>query len=232
MKMKELPISERPYEKLEMYGEKSLSNSELLAIIIKTGTKEETSVGLAQRILSLNGNNNTQDLRFLQDISIADFERIKGIGKVKAIQLKAVCELAKRMSRPVKQLKIKSGKDVANLLMEEMRYEKREIAKVVVLNNKNIILKIIDISYGGNNFAMIEPKEILLEAIKCDAPKIILVHNHPSGNPTPSQTDYQVTDRIYECTQMLGIELLDHIIIGDGTYESVMKNKWKLIRNI
>ena len=91
MKMKELPISERPYEKLEMYGEKSLSNSELLAIIIKTGTKEETSVGLAQRILSLNGNNNTQDLRFLQDISIADFERIKGIGKVKAIQLKAVC---------------------------------------------------------------------------------------------------------------------------------------------
>ncbi len=227
MKMKELPISERPYEKLEMYGEKSLSNSELLAIIIKTGTKEETSVGLAQRILSLNGNNNTQDLRFLQDISIADFERIKGIGKVKAIQLKAVCELAKRMSRPVKQLKIKikSGKDVANLLMEEMRYEKREIAKVVVLNNKNIILKIIDISYGGNNFAMIEPKEILLEAIKCDAPKIILVHNHPSGNPTPSQTDYQVTDRIYECTQMLGIELLDHIIIGDGTYESVMKNK-------
>lgn len=234
MRMKELPISERPYEKLEMYGEKSLSNSELLAIIIKTGTKEETSVGLAQRILSLNGNNNTQDLRFLQDISIADFERIKGIGKVKAIQLKAVCELAKRMSRPVKQLKIKikSGKDVANLLMEEMRYEKREIAKVVVLNNKNIILKIIDISYGGNNFAMIEPKEILLEAIKCDAPKIILVHNHPSGNPTPSQTDYQVTDRIYECTQMLGIELLDHIIIGDGTYESVMKNKWKLIRNI
>lgn len=227
MKMKELPISERPYEKLEMYGEKSLSNSELLAIIIKTGTKEETSVGLAQRILSLNGNNNTQDLRFLQDISIADFERIKGIGKVKAIQLKAFCELAKRMSRPVKQLKIKikSGKDVANLLMEEMRYEKREIAKVVVLNNKNIILKIIDISYGGNNFAMIEPKEILLEAIKCDAPKIILVHNHPSGNPTPSQTDYQVTDRIYECTQMLGIELLDHIIIGDGTYESVMKNK-------
>ena len=227
MKMKELPISERPYEKLEMYGEKSLSNSELLAIIIKTGTKEETSVGLAQRILSLNGNNNTQDLRFLQDISIADFERIKGIGKVKAIQLKAVCELAKRMSRPVKQLKIKikSGKDVANLLMEEMRYEKREIAKVVVLNNNMIILNIIDISYGGNNFAMIEPKEILLEAIKCDAPKIILVHNHPSGNPTPSQTDYQVTDRIYECTQMLGIELLDHIIIGDGTYESVMKNK-------
>ncbi len=227
MRMKELPISERPYEKLEMYGEKSLSNSELLAIIIKTGTKEETSVGLAQKILNLSGNDDTQDLRFLQDISLADFARIKGIGKVKAIQLKAVCELAKRMARPVKKLKvrIKSGQDVANLLMEEMRYEKREIAKIIALNAKNIVLKVIDISYGGNNFAMLEPKEILLEAIKCNAPRIILVHNHPSGDPTPSQSDYRATDRIYECTQMLGIELLDHIIIGDGTYESMIKNK-------
>lgn len=179
MRMKELPISERPYEKLEMYGEKSLSNSELLAIIIKTGTKEETSVGLAQKVLNLSGNDDTQDLRFLQDISLADFARIKGIGKVKAIQLKAVCELAKRMARPVKKLKvrIKSGQDVANLLMEEMRYEKREIAKIIALNAKNIVLKVIDISYGGNNFAMLEPKEILLEAIKCNAPRIILVHN-------------------------------------------------------
>ncbi len=227
MRMKELPISERPYEKLEMYGEKSLSNSELLAIIIKTGTKEETSVGLAQKVLNLSGNDDTQDLRFLQDISLADFARIKGIGKVKAIQLKAVCELAKRMARPVKKLKvrIKSGQDVANLLMEEMRYEKREIAKIIALNAKNIVLKVIDISYGGNNFAMLEPKEILLEAIKCNAPRIILVHNHPSGDPTPSQSDYRATDRIYECTQMLGIELLDHIIIGDGTYESMIKNK-------
>ncbi len=227
MRMKELPISERPYEKLEMYGEKSLSNSELLAIIIKTGTKEETSVGLAQKVLNLSGNDDTQDLRFLQDISLADFAKIKGIGKVKAIQLKAVCELAKRMARPVKKLKvrIKSGQDVANLLMEEMRYEKREIAKIIALNAKNIVLKVIDISYGGNNFAMLEPKEILLEAIKCNAPRIILVHNHPSGDPTPSQSDYRATDRIYECTQMLGIELLDHIIIGDGTYESMIKNK-------
>lgn len=229
MKMKELPVSERPYEKLEMYGEKSLSNSELLAIIIKTGTKEETSVGLAQKILNLNGNKHTQDLRFLQDVSLVDFASIKGIGKVKAIQLKAVCELAKRMARPVKKLnvKIKSGQDVASLLMEEMRYEKREIAKVIALNSKNMVLKIIDVSYGGNNFAMLEPKEILLEAIKCDTPKIILVHNHPSGDPTPSQADYRLTDRIYECTQMLGIELLDHIIIGDGKYESVMKNEWE-----
>lgn len=217
MKIKELPISERPYEKLEMYGEQSLSNAELLAIIIKTGTKEETSIQVAQKILNLNGNNQSQDLRFLQDVSISEFSSIKGIGKVKAIQLKALCELVKRMSRPVKNLKvkIKSGQDVANLLMEEMRYEKREIVKLILLNSKNNILKIVNISYGGSNFAMIEPKEVLAEAIKTGAPKIILVHNHPSGDSTPSNSDYHMTDRIYECAEIFGIQLLDHIIIGD-----------------
>lgn len=217
MKIKELPISERPYEKLEMYGEQMLSNAELLAIIIKSGTKEETSIQLAYKILNLNGENQSQDLRFLQDVSISEFSSIKGIGKVKAIQLKALCELVKRMSRPVKNLKvkIKSGQDVANLLMEEMRYEKREVVKLILLNSKNNILKIVNVSYGGTNFAMIEPKEILLEAIKIGSPKIILVHNHPSGDSTPSNSDYHVTDRIYECAELFGIQLLDHIIIGD-----------------
>ena len=107
LKIKELPLSERPYEKLEMYGAKTLSNSELLAIIIKSGTKEETSIGLAQKILNLKSNYQTDDLRFLQELSINEFMQIKGIGKVKAIQLKAVCELAKRMSRPISNLKTK-----------------------------------------------------------------------------------------------------------------------------
>ncbi len=229
MKIKELPISERPYEKLEMYGEQSLSNAELLAIIIKTGTKEETSIQVAQKILNLNGNNQSQDLRFLQDVSISEFSSIKGIGKVKAIQLKALCELVKRMSRPVKNLKvkIKSGQDVANLLMEEMRYEKREIVKLILLNSKNNILKIVNISYGGSNFAMIEPKEVLAEAIKAGAPKIILVHNHPSGDSTPSNSDYLMTDRIYESAELFGIQLLDHVIIGDRNirkFNKIIKN--------
>ena len=223
IKVKELPISERPYEKLEMYGPENLSNSELLAIIIKTGTKEETSVTLAQKILSLAKNEN--DLRFLQNISTKELMKIKGIGKVKAIQIKAVCELTKRMSRPIDHtnITIKSSKDVANLLMQELRYEKREIVKLLVLNAKNVIMKIIDIAYGGTNFAVLEPKEVLLEAIKLQAPKIILVHNHPSGDPKPSQDDYRITDRIYESADIMGITLLDHIIIGDGTYESLMK---------
>ena len=150
MKIKELPTSERPYEKLEMYGETYLSNAELLAIIIKTGTKESTSVELAQKILNLEKNKNESSLRFLQELSIEEFTKIKGIGKIKAIQLKAVCELAKRMSRPIEKINVKitNSDDVANLLMEEMKYEKREIAKILILNNKNETIKIKNISYG------------------------------------------------------------------------------------
>lgn len=226
IKMKELPLSERPYEKLEMYGTENLTNSELLAIIIKTGTKDETSVMLAQKILSLNGNNN-QDLRFLQDISIKELMTIKGIGKIKAIQIKAVGELTKRLSKPINNMKVKvkSPEDIANLFMQELRYEKKEIMKLVILNTKNIVQKIVNISLGATNSASVEPKEILLEAIKCQATKIILIHNHPSGDPTPSQADYRVTDRIYECADIMGIELLDHIVIGDGKYESILSTK-------
>lgn len=225
IKVKELPESERPYEKLEMYGAEKLSNSELLAIIIKCGTKEETSISLAQKVLNLKGKQDQKDLRFLQDVSIEEFTKIKGIGKVKAIQLLATCELAKRMSKPINSLKIviKNTKDIANLFMDELKYEKREVAKLVILNSKNVVLKIIDIALGGGNFATLEPKVILQEPIKMGAQRIILVHNHPSGDPTPSKGDFQVTDRIYECADIMGITLLDHVIIGDNKFKSVFQ---------
>ena len=225
IKMKELPISERPYEKLKMYGAEKLTNSELLAIIIKSGTKEFTALDLAKKVLKLNDNHEKDDLSFLQDISIAEFTSIKGIGEIKAIQLLAVCELVKRINKPINKenIKIKDAEDVAKLLMNELKYEKREVVKLILLNNKNIILKIKDISYGGTNFAMIEPKEILSEAIKIHAPKIILVHNHPSGHVTPSKADYNITDRIYEASEILGVEFLDHIIIGNNKYESILR---------
>lgn len=228
MKIKEIPQSERPYEKLEMYGAQALSNAELLAIIIKNGTKEESSVMLAQKILSMQ--KSTQDsLRFLQDISIKEFMSIKGIGKVKAIQLLAVCELTKRISRPIKNfnVQIKSPQDVADLLINELKYEKREIVKVLMLNVKNNILKIEDIALGGTSFAVFEIKDVLKEAIKIGAPKIILVHNHPSGDPTPSHEDIELTQKLEEVSKMLEIELLDHVIIGDGKYKSIfsMLNK-------
>lgn len=226
MTIKKLPISERPYEKMQMYGSENLSNSELLAIIIKTGTNEKTSVELAQEILKL-GSQNRNDLHFLQDLSIEEFMQIKGIGKVKAIQLKAVCELTKRMSRPIQNMniKIRIPLDVAKLLMNELKFEKREKVKVLILNTKNILLKIVDVSYGGTNSAIIEPKDILAEPIKMGAPKIILVHNHPSGDPKPSVQDLNLTKTVYKAGEMLGIQLIDHIVIGNEQYESIFLNR-------
>ncbi len=226
MTIKKLPISERPYEKAQMYGLESLSNSELLAIIIKTGTKEKTSIELAQEILSIE-TNNKENIQFLQEISIEDFMKIKGIGKVKAIQLKAICELNKRMARPIaqKQVRLRTPDSVAQLLMNEMKYEKREKLKVLVLNVKNILLKIIDVTYGGTNSATVEPKDILAEPIKMGAPRIILAHNHPSGDPTPSKEDFELTKRIYDAANILGIDLLDHIIIGNNKYASIFSMK-------
>ena len=217
LKMKELPSSERPYEKLEIYGAKKLSNSELLAIIIKTGTKDETAVSLAQRVLSLNKEKDTNDLRFLQNISIEELCQIKGIGKVKAIQIIAAAEMSKRMMTPldVENIQIKNSYDVADLLMNELKYEKREIAKVILLTTKLTIQKIIDISFGGTNFTMLDPKDVLHEAVKTGAPKIIVVHNHPSGNPRPSEEDIKVTRNLVNASKLLGIELLDHLVIAE-----------------
>ena len=232
MKVKEMPLLERPYEKLEIFGADSLSNAELLAIIIKTGTKSQSVISIAQQILKLGDSGPKESLRFLQDISINEFMKIKGIGKVKAIQLKATAELTKRIARPInnQMIKIKAPKDVVDLLMPELRYEKREIVKVLLLNSKNIVLRIINISLGGANFAYIEPKEVLADAIKMQAPKIILVHNHPSGDATPSKSDFSITDRIFDAAEILGIEFLDHIVIGDGTYESILKSKERQIK--
>lgn len=222
IKIKELPESERPYEKLELYGEQNLSNAELLAIIIKTGTKSETSVQIAQKLLNLN-DTEIDSLNFLHSLSIEELMQIKGIGKVKAIQLKAVCELSLRMSKPsnYKKIVIKEPYDLAKILMSEFRFEKREIAKIVVLNNKNQILKIKDIAYGGSNFANVSIKDILVEPITMKAPKIILVHNHPSGDSTPSEQDIQFTNRVFESAETFDIQLIDHLVVGDMNYTSI-----------
>ncbi len=230
LKMKELPEMERPYEKLEIYGEKALSNAELLAIIIKTGNKEESSLEVAQKILNLD-KSKKGDLNFLQELSIKDLMKIKGIGKVKAIQLKAICELTIRMSRPAnyKKIQVKATKDVAKLLMNEMRFLKKEIVKIIVLNNKNEILTIKDIGMGIANFVELGLKDVLLEPIKLEAPKFIIVHNHPSGNATPSRQDIIFTEKLAEMSGKLGIELLDHIVIGDLDYKSICKEIQKTI---
>ena len=223
MKMKELPNLERPYEKLELYGEDKLSDIELIAIIIKSGTKEETALQIAQKVLYMGSKEGYNDLRFLQQLSLQELTKINGIVKVKAIQLKAVGEIAKRIGKPIHNERITLGNtdDVAKLLMQEMKNEKREIAKLLILNNKNTLLKIKDVSFGGTNFAMISPKEVLVDAIKMQADRIILVHNHPSGDPTPSKQDYLLTKRIMDAAELFNIHLIDHIVIGENKYKSV-----------
>ena len=229
MSIKKLPTSERPYEKMQMYGAESLSNSELLAVIIKTGTNQKTSVELAQEILTIKKEENS--LQFLQDISIEEFMQIKGIGVVKAIQIKAVCELAKRMSRPINKMdiRIKDTKDVFRLLGDELRFERREKVKLLILNIKNILLKIVDVSYGGTHNAILETKDVFAEPIKMGAPRIILVHNHPSGDPTPSVEDVMLTRDMYRAGLLLGIVLIDHVVIGYNKCKSIFADRRDMI---
>ena len=223
MIMKKLPNYERPYEKLEIYGEESLSNLELLAIVIKTGTKEESALTLAQKVLDMGNKCNSKDITFLDELTIQELTKIKGIGRVKAIQMKAVCELAKRIGKPIYSDKIiiKGSEDVATLFMKELKNSKR--AKLLILNNKNVVIKIKDISFGGQNFVMIDPKDIFTEPIKMQAQRIILVHNHPSGDPEPSKEDILLTTRVREASMLLGISFLDHVIIGNNNYERIFR---------
>ena len=218
LKMNQLPESERPYEKMKMYGAKRLSNAELLAIIIKTGTKDATALELSSRILLL-----IKELKDLEYIPLEQLESIKGIGMVKALQIKAVCELAKRMKLPIKKINkvIKSTKDVADLFMDELRYEKQELLKVIMLNSKNELIKIKDLRVGNTKEIIITPAQILTDIVKEQIPKFILIHNHPSGNPEPSEADKIFTNKMISCAKLLGISLLDHIIIGDGNYQSI-----------
>ncbi|MCI9063009.1 MAG: DNA repair protein RadC [Clostridia bacterium] len=226
IKIQELPESERPYEKLELYGAKALSNAELLAIIIKTGTKELTSVDIAKQILNINQNENRGDLNFLRDLSIEELMQIKGIGRVKAVQIKAMCEITSRMNKPsnYRKITITKPKDVADLLMSDLQFEKNEIVKLIILNNKNTILKIIDVSRGRGNSALIDIKFILSETIKMGAPQIILVHNHPSGDATPSKKDIETTEKVKSAAELLGVRLLDHIVIGNMCYRSIISD--------
>lgn len=229
IKMKELPKGERPYEKLEQYGAEYLTNAELLAIIIKSGTKEETAVGLAQKVLKLN-TQKEDNLRFLMNLTLEEITKIKGIGKVKAIQLKAICELAKRINAvsSYKEKQILCPKDIAEILMEKMQFEKQEILKVAILNNKNKLIRIKDIAIGGGNFVSTTIKSILNEAVKIEANKIILIHNHPTGDPTPSKQDIEFTKNVKKASEILGIQLLDHVVIGYGRYVSIFSVMQKL----
>lgn len=221
--IKSIPVQERPYEKLLIYGAESLSNSELLSIIIKNGTKEKSALEIAQKLINSKCDK-FSNLRFLQDLSINELKEIEGIGKVKAIELKAVGEIAKRISKPLtnSQIKIEKESDIVDLFMDELQNEKNEILKIVMLNNKNIVRKISTIAVGNEGNIITNVKSILSEPVKMQIPRIILLHNHPSGNSNPSKIDILFTQKIQQAAKLLDIQLLAHIIIGDGTYHNVI----------
>jgi len=219
--IKELPKMDRPYEKLERLGANILSDAELLAIIIKTGNKQETSVDIARKILYKEG------LEFLKKATMEQLMDIRGIGRVKALQLLALRELSLRMSEVAiieDTNAISSPLDVTNYLMERMRYLKKEVFKILILNNKNRIIREEDVSVGSIDQTIVHPREVFYEAIKSLAKSVILIHNHPSGDPTPSKNDIETTKRLCECGKLLGIKVLDHIIIGNGVIYS-FKNR-------
>ncbi|WP_416197691.1 MAG: DNA repair protein RadC [Sporanaerobacter sp.] len=216
--IKDLPLSERPREKLHKYGVNSLSNAELIAVIIRTGNREDTAIELGQRLISIDNTG----IGFLADASFEELTKVKGIGECKASQIIAAVELGKRISaqRGEEKVKIASPIDIVNILMEDMRYLKKEHFKVAILDTKNQIITIENISVGNLNSSIVHPREVFNAAIRRSANSIILIHNHPSGDPTPSKEDINITNRLIESGNILGIKVLDHIVIGDNKYIS------------
>lgn len=220
--VKEMALDERPREKMLAKGEKSLSNAELLAILLRTGTKHKNAIELANYII----NKDLQGLRYLQDMTIEELCEIDGIGLSKATMIKAALELGVRVSsiKP-KEYKVKNPWDIYKYYMDSLRYQKKEVFKVVLLNTKNEIISDIDVSIGTLNSSLVHPREVFREAIKRSTNKIILMHNHPSGSTEPSKEDKNITSRLIKCGEIIGIEVIDHIIIGDGLYFSFKENK-------
>ena len=219
--MKSLPESERPYEKAVEYGVESLSDAELLAVILRTGTKDKSVRDLAEEILKLG---NPSGLPGLLHHSLADYQEIRGIGSVKAIQLSCIGELSKRIWKSAKvtsELICRNPTVIAEYFMEEMRHKEQEFLKMLILNTKNILMKDVDISKGTVNASLATPREIYIEALKYRGSSVILLHNHPSGDPSPSREDIKVTERLKEAGKLVGIDLLDHIIVGDGKFTSL-----------
>jgi len=218
LKIFDFPENERPRERLQRYGAEVLSNCELLAIILRTGTSKDNVLNICSNLLR-QGNG----LNGLLKLSYNELIEVDGIGIAKATQIIALGELTKRFKtyRSGDTYKITSPSDVADLVMEQMKSYNREILKLILLNTKNIVIHICDISVGSLNSSIVHPREVFSEAILRHSASIIICHNHPSGDPTPSSEDISITSRLKECGKIIGIDVLDHIIIGDGVYVSL-----------
>lgn len=222
--LKEVPEKSRPRERMLSYGEKALADHELLAILLRTGTRTVDVMTVAMQMMTT-----FEDLFYLKNISMEELMLIPGIGQTKAIELKAAIELGLRISK-ASQLKvgqITSSQSAGEMLMDEMRGLQQEIVVALYLNTKNEIIKKEEVFKGSLNSSVAHPREIFRGAVRYSAARIIVCHNHPSGNPDPSDADIQFTKRLAECGEMMGIQLLDHIIVGDRTYLSL--KEWGIL---
>ena len=218
--MKHLPPQMQPYEKCITYGTEFLTDAELIACIIRSGTKEYTSVALAEMLLDLR--KGKEGLRGLCSLSYEELTAVSGIGRVKAIQIQCIFELAKRMSRQQakKMLDFSEPSRIAEYYMEDFRHKEQENLLLLFLDNKSNLLGEKLLFTGTVNASIVSPREIYLEALRFHAVGIILLHNHPSGDPTPSEADRRITRKVRDAGLLLDILLLDHIVIGDKKYVS------------
>ncbi|MET3196277.1 DNA repair protein RadC [Bacillus sp. OAE603] len=216
--IRDFPKDDRPRERLIKEGPSSLSTQELLAIVLRTGTKNESVLQISNQLL-----HKFDGLRLLMNASIEEISNINGIGEAKATQLLAAFELGKRINRLQfeERFVIKSPDDCAKFMMDEMRFLEQEHFICLYLNTKNQIIARETIFKGSLNASIVHPREVFKEAFRRSASSIICLHNHPSGDPTPSREDIEVTKRLVECGKIIGIELLDHIIIGEHKYISL-----------
>lgn len=218
IRIREMPAGERPRERLRDFGPSALSNAELIAILLSTGTKGENVLSLATRLLSQHGG-----LNGLARLSFDDLRGERGLGTAKAAQLRAALELGLRLasSHPEERAVVRSPADVAGLLMTEMSLLSQESLRVVLLNTKNQVLRVSEVYHGSVDSAMVRPAEVFREAVRQNCPQLIAVHNHPSGDPTPSADDIAVTADLVQAGRYLDIDFLDHIVIGQGRFVSL-----------
>ncbi|MCJ1908696.1 DNA repair protein RadC [Planococcus ruber] len=216
--IRDVHAQDRPRERLVNQGAMSLSNQELIAILLRTGTKQESVLHLSNQVLL-----HFEHLHHLKDATIEEMTSIKGIGQAKAVQLLAAIELGRRLSSKQTDTKytIRSPKDAASYLMADMTSLKQEHFVVLFLNIKNQVMHKQTVFVGSLNASIVHPREIFREAVRRSAASIVCAHNHPSGNPAPSPEDIAVTKRLVEASSIVGIELLDHIIIGDHQFISL-----------
>lgn len=224
--IKELPPRERPRERLLQRGAGALTDAEILALLMGTGNPQrgESVLDLAQQVLVSLGQRGGGDavLRNLLDTSVEELCGIAGVGRAKASALVAAVELGRRVAAEVpRRSEVNGPEDVARVLTEDMRYLDREYFKIVLLNTKNRVLGIEVVSVGGLNSSVVHPREIFKVCVRRSAAAVILAHNHPSGDPTPSREDIEVTERIVSAGALMGIDVLDHLIIGDNCYVSL-----------